>query len=157
MGESKSFIDLVLTDQPYLFLESGVHPALDELRHHHIIYGKIIVANVAPPPYRRRIWFYDRANILAIRRSINMFNWHETLGQIGCPDQQVKCLNEILLNIFSNFIPCYMLITTTVLSCFRYLFIYLFIHLFIYQSYHFLSFLCYTSTSKGTIMEIRSA
>ena len=34
-----------------------------------------------------------------------MFNWHDTLGQISCPDQQVKCLNEILLNIFSNFIP----------------------------------------------------
>ena len=34
-----------------------------------------------------------------------MFNWQETLGQISCPDQQVKCLNEVLLNIFSNFIP----------------------------------------------------
>ena len=98
-------IDLVLTDQPNLFLESGVHPSLDEMCHHHIIYGKIIVTNVAPPPYRRRIWFYDRANIFTVRRSINMFNWHETLGQINCPDQQVKCLNEILLNIFSNFIP----------------------------------------------------
>ena len=57
MGESKSCIDLVLTDQPNLFLESGVHPSLDELFHHHIIYGKTIVTNVAPPPYRRRIWF----------------------------------------------------------------------------------------------------
>ena len=33
----------------------------------------------------------------------------------------------------------------------------LFIYFFIYQCYYFLSFLCYTSTSKGTIMEIRSA
>ena len=56
--------------------------------------------------YRRRIWFCDRVKILAISRSIKMFNWHETLGQISCPDQQVvQGLNEILLNIFSNFIP----------------------------------------------------
>ena len=88
-----------------VFLESGVHPFLDELGHHYIIYGKISVTNVAPPPYRRRTLLHNRANIVTIRRSINMLNWHETLGQISCPDQQVKCINEILLNIFSKFIP----------------------------------------------------
>ena len=36
MGESKSCNDLVLRDQPNLFLESSVHPPLDELCHHHI-------------------------------------------------------------------------------------------------------------------------
>ena len=34
IGESKSCIDLVLTDQPNLFLDSGVHPSLHELCHH---------------------------------------------------------------------------------------------------------------------------
>ena len=34
-----------------------------------------------------------------------MFAWQEHLGNITCPHEQVKLLNEVLLNIYSNFIP----------------------------------------------------
>ena len=34
-----------------------------------------------------------------------MFKWHEHLDKIRCPNEQVKLLNEVLLNIYSNFIP----------------------------------------------------
>ena len=27
--------------------------------HHHIVYGKLSVLNMAPPPYTRRMWFYS--------------------------------------------------------------------------------------------------
>ena len=36
---------------------------------------------------------------------IGMFRWHEHLDKISCPNEQVKLLNEVLLNIYSNFIP----------------------------------------------------
>ena len=105
IGNSRSCIDVIFTDQQYLFLESGVHPSLHEKCHHQIVYGKLSVRVLSPPPYRRRIWFYDRANVAAIKKSIEMFPWKDTLSDIACPNQQVKCLNETLLNIFSNFIP----------------------------------------------------
>ena len=50
MGLSKSCIDLIFTDQPNLFLETGVHPSVHEQCHHQIVYGKLAVKNLAPPP-----------------------------------------------------------------------------------------------------------
>ena len=38
-------------------------------------------------------------------QSIATFNWREHLDKIKYPDEQVKLLNEVLLNIYSNFIP----------------------------------------------------
>ena len=105
MGDSKSCIDLIFTDQPNLFIESGVHPSLHEQCHHQIVHGKLSVSNIALPPYFRKIWYYDKADFVAIRKSIEMFSWHEHLDKLTCPNEQVKLLNEVLLNIFSNFIP----------------------------------------------------
>ena len=105
MGESKSCIDLILTDQPKLIIEYGVHPSLHEHCHHHIGYGKLSVSNVALPAYTSKIWCYDKADFVAIRLSRERFAWHEDLGNILCPNERVKLPNEILLNIYSNFIP----------------------------------------------------
>ena len=105
MGDSKSCIDVIFTDQPNLFVESGVHPSLHEQCHHQIVYGELSMKNLSPPPYRRRIWLNDRADVLAIRKSIQMFRWCESIGDLTCPKKQVEMLTETLLNIFSNFIP----------------------------------------------------
>ena len=56
MGDSRSCIDLIFTDQPNLVVESGVHPSLHEQCHHQLVYGKLSVSNVKLPPYKRRIW-----------------------------------------------------------------------------------------------------
>ena len=105
MGDSKSCIDLIFTNQENLFLESGVHPTLHGQCHHQIIYGLLSIKNPAPPPYKRRLWYYDKANTAAIRKSIEMHNWYEALENITSPSHQGEILNEILLNVFSNFIP----------------------------------------------------
>ena len=105
MGNSKSCIDLMFTDQPNLVIESGVHPSLHEHCRHQIIYGKLSVSSIALPPYTRRIWYYDKANLVAIMKTIEMFRWHEHLDTIICPNEQVKLLNEVLVNIYSNYIP----------------------------------------------------
>ena len=88
-----------------LNIESGVHPSLHDQCHHQIVYGKLSIDNLAPPPFSRRIWFYDRADISSIRKSIEMFRWRETLDEVVCPNLKVELLNEIILNIFSNFVP----------------------------------------------------
>ena len=105
IGESQSCIDLIFTDQPNLFIESGVHGSLHEQCHHQIIYGKISIENLPPPPYKRRIWFYDRADVTSIRKSIEMFRWQEVLSEIDCPNSKVRLLNDVLINLLSNFIP----------------------------------------------------
>ena len=99
MGDSKSCIDLIFTDLPNLIVESGVHPSLHDQCHHQIVYGKLTVSNIALRPYTRKFWIYDKADFLAIRKSIKMFAWHEHLDNIMCPNDQVKMLNEVLLNI----------------------------------------------------------
>ena len=85
--------------------KSGVHWSLHEHCHHQIVHGKLSVSNIALPSYTRKIWYYDKAYFVAIMKSIEMFKWHEYLDKIRCPNEQVKLLNEVLLNIYSNFIP----------------------------------------------------
>ena len=103
IGQSKSCIDLIFTDQPNLFIESGVHPSLHEQCHHEVVHGKLSVKSYAPPPYSRKLWY--RADFLAIRKSIEVYNWQESFETVRHPDDQVKILNEVLLNVCSNFIP----------------------------------------------------
>ncbi len=57
------------------------------------------------PQDTRRIWHYDKAYFIAIMESINAFNWYENLNKMTCPDEQVRLLNKVFLNIYSNFIP----------------------------------------------------
>ncbi len=105
MGDSKSCIDLIFTDQPNLFIETGVHSSLQEQCHHQIIYGKLAVSNLAPPPYSRRFWYYDKADGVGFKKSVEMYKWEEHFQSKSCPNEQVQLLNEVLLNISSNFIP----------------------------------------------------
>ena len=106
MGDSISCIDLSFTDQPNLFVEFGVHTSLHVQCRHQIIRGKLSLSNISLPPYTRRIWHYDNSDFVAIMKSIEMFSWREHLEKISCPFLKlVKLLNEVLLNIYSNFIP----------------------------------------------------
>ena len=61
-----SCIDLIVTDQPNLILDSGTRASLDCYCHHQIIFGKINFKIPSPPPSERLIWHYDRANVIAI-------------------------------------------------------------------------------------------
>ena len=82
MGNSKSCIDLMFTDQPNLVIESGVHPSLHEHCHHKIIYGKLSVSSIALPPYTRRICYYDKADFVAIMKILKCFIGTSILTQL---------------------------------------------------------------------------
>ena len=53
-----SCVDLIITDQPNLFVNFGVHSSLDDHCQHQIIYGKL---NISVPPYKRKGWYYAKA------------------------------------------------------------------------------------------------
>ena len=101
-----SCIDLIFTDQPNLVIESGTRSSLDPLCHHQITYCRFNYKVPPPPPFERKIWAYDRANVPLIRRSILEFPWENHLNSNPEVNWQVKSFTEIILNIMSNFIPC---------------------------------------------------
>ena len=59
-GDGMSSIDLIITDQPNMLVEAGVHPSLDECCQHQIVYGKVNKHLPPPPPYHRKIWDYGK-------------------------------------------------------------------------------------------------
>ena len=56
------------------------------------------------PPYQRLIWDYKIANVGGTLKSLNSVNWGFVLSDKSV-HQQVQYLNEILMNVFYNYIP----------------------------------------------------
>ena len=104
-GKRATCIDLISTNQPNLVLECGTRSSLDPLCHHQITHCKINLKTRPPPPYERKIWHYDRANIDGLKRSMSNFPWHEQLNLNQDVNWQTTFFTETVLNIMSNFIP----------------------------------------------------
>ena len=104
-NKNSTCIDLIITDQPNLILDSGTLPSPDPLCHHQIIHCKANFNIPPPPPYEREMWYYDMANQELIKRSMNNFPWEQHLNLNTDPNWQVKEFTKIVLNIMSNFIP----------------------------------------------------
>ena len=97
-----SCIDLVVTDQPNIILDSGTRVSLASYCHHCKVNFRI---PPPPPPFERRIWHFKRANITGIKRSMTTFPWRQYLNVNTDPNRQVKVFTDNFLNIMSNFIP----------------------------------------------------
>ena len=97
-------IDLIVTDQPNMFVDYGIHPSLDLHSEHQIIFGKINVSVPSPPAYKRTIWDYAKANVPEIRRYVNDTDWQDLLNGLHPGDMAAK-FTEILLKILSLHIP----------------------------------------------------
>ena len=78
-NKNSTCIDLIITDQPNLILDSGTLPSPDPFCHHQIIHCKANFNIPPPPPYERKMWYYDRANQELIKRSMNNFPWEQHL------------------------------------------------------------------------------
>ena len=104
-NKNPTCIDLIATDQPNLVLDSGTRSSLDPYCHHDIVYCKINFRIPPAPPYERKIWHYNRANITAIRRSMSLYPWQVHLNLNHDPNWQVQTFTNTLLNIMSNFVP----------------------------------------------------
>ena len=103
-GESMSCIDLIITDQPAFFVETGVNPSLDDFCQHQLVHGKVNIAIPFPPPYKRNVWDYCKADILNIRSILRNVNWHFCFYGME-PNEMVDKFYEILKSTFSENIP----------------------------------------------------
>ena len=104
-NKNPSCIDLVVTDQPNIVLDCGTRSSLDSLCHHQIVQCSVNFRIPPPPPYERKIWHFDRADIAAIKRSMTIFPWRQYLNANPDLNWQVKSFTDKFLNIMSNFIP----------------------------------------------------
>ena len=100
-----SCIDVIVTDQPNLVLDSGVRPSLDPLVHHQMTFCKLNFKIPPPPKYDRKLWHFKKAQTNLIKTAIKSFPWERRLGNLNDPSDQVNLLNETILNIMSNFVP----------------------------------------------------
>ena len=100
-----SCIDLIISDQPNLVIESGVRPSLDPSCKHQITFCKLSISAPRFPPFKRLVWHYDKANRKLIEKAMLEFQWERSLNTSADPNAQVKLLNETILNIMKNFVP----------------------------------------------------
>ena len=64
----------------------------------------LISANISlPPGYSREVWDYKNANVEEIQKPTSLFNWEKAFENLSI-DEKVGLLNNILLNLFRNFI-----------------------------------------------------
>ena len=57
-----------------------------------------------PPPYQRHVWNYAKANKDTILSALQNVDWHRLFAN-KTVHQQVNLLNDIILNVFTNFVP----------------------------------------------------
>ena len=103
-ANSSSCIDLILTDQPNLSMNSGVHSSLHPNCHHHIVHSRFNLNIYYPPPYQRLIWDYKKADSTKIRKALDTVNWERLFDKKDL-NAQVIALNETILNVLRNYVP----------------------------------------------------
>ena len=103
--KNPSCIDLIVTDQPNIILESGTRASLDAYCHHQITYCRVNFRIPPPLPFERKIWHFNRANSAAIKRRMTSFPWRQHLNINTNPNWQIKTFTDVFFNIMSDFIP----------------------------------------------------
>ena len=101
---SMSSIDLIFYTNLNLISKYGVDVTIFDKCHHDIIYGKINIRVPLPPTYVREVWFYRKANVENIKKTISNFNWNKAFENLAIVEK-VALLNQTLLNIFRNHNP----------------------------------------------------
>ena len=101
---SQSCIDLICTDQPHYFTNSGVMPSLDSHSKHSIIHGTLNFHIPIPPPYKRKVWDYKAAKVDLIRKDLTDTNWHDLFLDLNVHEMSL-IFSDVLMNTFSKYIP----------------------------------------------------
>jgi len=100
---SQSCIDLICTDQPFIFNDTGVLPTLDPHSKHNIIHGTLNFNTPRPPPYKRKVWLYKSAKIDLIRKDLLNTDWHSLFFALNV-NEMTLVFTDVVLDIFSKYI-----------------------------------------------------
>ena len=95
-----SCIDLIITDQSNLFVESGINPSLDMHCQHQLVYGKLNLSRLAPQPYTSTIWDYTKAGIQSIHNAISEIDWQSRFMDLD-PNEMADAFTTAIYSILS--------------------------------------------------------
>jgi hypothetical protein len=105
-GISKTLVDLVCVGQPNLVVCNEVMGSIYDKCHHQINHVKLNLQCFRPPPHKRLVFHYDRANSELLQRACRMYDWVGELAFLtDNPEEQVEHFDEVINNISKNFIP----------------------------------------------------
>ena len=79
-NSSSACIELIITCEPNLVMESGIHSLLGSNCHHQIVSTKFNFSIFYPPSYERTLWYYVRVNTKPISKAIDQFDWLSALS-----------------------------------------------------------------------------
>ena len=99
-----SCIDLIFCSQHNLIQNSGTRASLFERCHHQIVYAEVNFKVFYPPPYKRKIWDYNNVDVYKINESLSQIDWDTHLRRKD-PHEQVRYLNDCIMNVFNNYCP----------------------------------------------------
>ena len=94
----------IITDQPNLFVDFGVHSSLDDHCQHQIIHGKLNISVPIPPPYKRKVWYYEKAQKDKIKSAIANVDWPSMFSGLDV-DKMTHLFTSECVSISSEFIP----------------------------------------------------
>ena len=98
-----SCIDLIITDQPNLFVDFGVHSSFDDHCQHQIIHGKLNISVPIPPTHKRKVWYYAKAQKDKIKSAIANIRVAYHVFWVRCR-QKTHLFTSNCASIFSEFI-----------------------------------------------------
>ena len=91
-------------DQPNLFVDYGIHSSLDNFCHHQIIHGKVNVSVPSPPPYKRQVWDYSKANKEEIWNPLLNIDWSFKFSDLAV-DEMTSIFATLVMDIMLRYIP----------------------------------------------------
>ena len=101
---SHSCIDLIIMDQPNLIVDSGVQSSLHKNCQHEIIYGVTNLQIPSPPPFKRRVWKYHKANVESLRSDISRVDWEDEFRDLDS-HEATNCFTGKFLGLVSTHVP----------------------------------------------------
>ena len=69
-------------------MESGIHSSLHSNCHHQIVFVKLNLSILCPPPSTRTMWYYENANTELITRAIDQFDWLGDLSNVNVDEKR---------------------------------------------------------------------
>jgi hypothetical protein len=100
----ENILDLLLTDTPNLFLNSGVIPSLSNLDHD-AIFGTFKLSYPTSSSYLRHVWYYDRGNFDSLNETFDNVPWPGVINDDDTLDEITENVTNIILNTAKEKIP----------------------------------------------------
>lgn len=98
-----SSIDVILTDQSNLVLDSSVRPSLDPAIKHHITFCKLNLNIPFPSKFTGRVFHYCYAQEILVKVLVQKSSWADKLRNVSNPTQQLGLLDRTVLKILIIF------------------------------------------------------